>query len=93
LALLLSIILGIGFMLTYTLLNTLIQTNLIDEMRGRVLSLYTLTFFAFTPVGNLLIGSASEWIGLSPALILFSVLSFVTTGIVILLIPSVRKLP
>jgi len=93
LALLLSILLGIGFMLTYTLINTLIQTNLIDEMRGRVLSIYTLTFFAFTPVGNLLIGSASEWIGVTPALVICAILSFVSTATVVLMIPSVRRLP
>lgn len=88
----LAILLGVGFMLTYTLINTLLQTELVDEMRGRVLSLYTLTFFGFTPFGNLLIGTLAEWIGLSEAIILTAVLCLLTTGTVLLLIPSVRKL-
>lgn len=91
-ALLLAVLLGVGFMLTYTLINTLLQTQLVDEMRGRVLSLYTLTFFGFTPFGNLMIGSLSEWIGLSQALVLSAALSFVTVGSVLWRIPSVRKL-
>jgi MFS family permease len=93
LALVLAVLLGIGFMLTFTLINTLLQTQLADEMRGRVLSLYTLTFFGFTPFGNLAIGSLSEWIGLSSALFLSATLSFITAGAVLLWIPSVRKLP
>ena len=92
-ALLLAIFLGIGFMLTYTLINTLLQTQLVDEMRGRVLSLYTLTFFGFTPFGNLLMGSLSEWIGLSQALVISASLCLICSVVVMVLIPSVRKLP
>jgi hypothetical protein len=61
-------------------------------MRGRVMSLYTLTFFGFTPFGNLAIGSLSEWIGLSQALVLSATLSFITAGAIIWWVPSVRKL-
>jgi MFS family permease len=93
LALLLAIVLGVGFMLTYTLINTLLQTQLVDEMRGRVLSLYTLTFFGFTPFGNLMIGSLSEWIGLSQAMILSAALCLVSTALILWRLPSVRKLP
>lgn len=93
LALILAVFLGIGFMLTYTLINTLLQTQLVDEMRGRVLSLYTLTFFGFTPFGNLLMGSMSEWIGLSPALVTSATLCLICSLVVLALIPSVRKLP
>lgn len=93
LTLFLAVLLGVGFMLTFTLINTLLQTSLADDMRGRVLSLYTLTFFGFTPFGNLAIGSMSEWIGLSQALMISAVLSFVTAGAVLLWIPSVRRLP
>jgi MFS family permease len=93
LTLVLAVVLGVGFMMTFTLINTLLQTQLVDEMRGRVLSLYTLTFFGFTPFGNLMIGSLSEWIGLSQAMIISAALSLVTAAAVILWIPSVRKLP
>jgi MFS family permease len=93
LSLLLAVLLGVSFMLTFTLINTLLQTNLLDEMRGRVLSLYTLTFFGFTPFGNLAIGSMSEWIGLSQAIVISAALCFVAAGAILVLVPSVRKLP
>jgi hypothetical protein len=80
-------------MMTYALINTLLQTQLVDEMRGRVLSLYTLTFFGFTPFGNLMIGTTSEWIGLSQALIVSACLCLLSVGAILLWTPSVRKLP
>jgi MFS family permease len=93
LTLVLAVGLGVCFMMTFTLINTLLQTQLVDEMRGRVLSLYTLTFFGFTPFGNLMIGSLSEWIGLSRAMVLSAGLSLVTAAVILFLIPSVRRLP
>ena len=93
LALILALFLGVCFMLTFTLINTLLQTQLADEMRGRVLSLYTLTFFGFTPFGNLMIGSMSEWIGLSLALIFSASLCLVAVTVILLRLPTVRNLP
>jgi MFS family permease len=92
LALGLSILLGIGFMQTFTLLNTLLQTQLVDEMRGRVMALYTLTFFGFMPFGNLVIGWMAEQWALSPAIITSALLSFGLTLIVIVKTPSLRQL-
>jgi predicted MFS family arabinose efflux permease len=57
LALGLAVGLGVGFMLVFTCINTLLQTNVDDQMRGRVMGLYTLTFFGFAPFGNLAIGT------------------------------------
>jgi MFS family permease len=91
-ALVLAVMLGVTFMFVFTLVNTLLQTHLVDEMRGRVLSLYTLTFFGFAPFGNLLIGWLAEWIGLSESLILSALLCFVGALIVIVKTPTVRRL-
>lgn len=92
-SLVLSGLLGVGFMFVYTLLNTLLQTNLVDEMRGRVLSLYTLTFFGFTPFGNLLVGAMSESFGLSIALLTSAAACLVFGGAVLLWTPAVQRLP
>jgi hypothetical protein len=89
----LSLALGILFMLVFTLLNTLLQTQVRDDMRGRVLSLYTLTFFGFTPFGNLMIGALSESIGLSKAIIISAGLCFAIVAVVLALTPQVRSLP
>jgi len=43
--------------------NTLLQTHVSSHVRGRVMSLYTLSFMGLMPVGNLMMGSLAEWIG------------------------------
>lgn len=40
------------------------------------MSLYTLTFFGFTPFGNLALGALSQAIGINVAILLFAVLMF-----------------
>jgi MFS family permease len=54
---------GWGFMVLFNMANTLIQTLVPDELRGRVVSIYTLGFFGLMPLGALLAGWAAEVIG------------------------------
>lgn len=93
LALLLAFGLGVGFMLTFTIINTLLQTNVDDQMRGRVMGLYTLTFFGFAPFGNLAIGLLAEQWGMSLVIALSAACALILSAIVILLVPQLRKMP
>jgi MFS family permease len=43
--------------------NNLLQTLVRDQMRGRVMSMYSLIFLGLPPLGGLLIGAAADWIG------------------------------
>jgi MFS family permease len=54
---------GFGMMSQTTISNTLIQTTVTPTMRGRVISFYAMAFFGMQPVGSLLIGSLSHYIG------------------------------
>jgi MFS family permease len=63
LALLFSMMAGFGMMSQITISNTLIQTTVSPAMRGRVISFYAMAFFGMQPLGGLLIGSVSQWIG------------------------------
>ena len=91
-ALVLGGFLGMGFMSQFTLINTLLQTNITDEMRGRVMSLYTLTFFGFTPFGNLAMGALAEQWGLSEAIIASALMALVLSVIVLYKTPELRRL-
>jgi hypothetical protein len=51
-----------------TVTNTIIQTTVNPKMRGRVISLYAMAFFGMQPLGGLLIGSISRWIGTTDTL-------------------------
>jgi MFS family permease len=92
LALVLAFGLGLGFMTQFTTINTLLQTRVEDAFRGRVMGLYTLTFFGFAPFGNLLIGFLGEKMGLGIAMTLFAVFSLVLSRWVLFKTPEVQKL-
>jgi MFS family permease len=85
--------LGMGFMIQFTTINTLLQTRVEDEFRGRVMGLYTITFFGFAPFGNLLIGFLGEKLGLGIGMTLFAVCSLVLSRIVLMRTPEIQKLP
>ena len=91
-AMFLALLLGIGFMFEFTLINTLLQTGVPDEMRGRVMGLYTLTFFGFAPFGSLAIGQWAEILGMSLTISISALLTFGLAVIVIALVPKLRKL-
>jgi MFS family permease len=63
LALAFATIAGFGMMSQITVSNTLIQTTVAPEMRGRVISYYAMAFFGMQPLGGLLVGAISKWIG------------------------------
>jgi len=85
--------LGAGFMVQFTTINTLLQTRVEDEFRGRVMGLYTITFFGFAPFGNLMIGFLGQKFGLGFAMTLFAVCSLILSRIVLIRTPEVQKLP
>lgn len=61
----LLLLFGIGFWFIFFIntSNALVQSLVPDDLRGRVMSIYTLTFFGFMPLGSLLAGAAAERIG------------------------------
>jgi MFS family permease len=62
-AVLLMGLFGFGIILQFVTVNTLIQSEVPDEFRGRVMSLYTLTFFGVAPFGALILGFLASGIG------------------------------
>jgi predicted MFS family arabinose efflux permease len=91
-ALPLGFLLGLGFLLLFNNFNSLLQLNTSDEMRGRVMSLYSLVFFGFSPFGSLLIGAAAEQIPLQVAIGLSAGLTLILALAVFTVIPEMRKL-
>ena len=92
LALFLSVFLGLGFMNQFTLINTLLQTQIVDEMRGRIMSLYTLTFFGLAPFGNLAMGVLSEIWGIGQTIAVSALITLVLMGVIFYKMPQVRQL-
>jgi len=59
---------GAAMVVSMALCNSSIQQRIPDEMRGRVLSMYTFAFFAVIPFGNLLGGVLAEHRGIAVTL-------------------------
>lgn len=81
LALLFAIVTGFGMMSQNAISNTLIQTIVEPSMRGRVISLYVTVFFGMQPLGGLLVGSLSKWIG-TPDTVLLEGIAGVVIGLI-----------
>jgi MFS family permease len=62
-ALFFAMLAGFAMMSQTTISNTIIQTSASKEMRGRVLSFFAMAFFGMQPIGGLLIGTISQYIG------------------------------
>jgi MFS family permease len=54
---------GFGMMQGMTASNTVIQTLVPEDKRGRVMSYYMAAFVGMAPFGSLLAGSMADWIG------------------------------
>ena len=93
LSLVLAYLLGLGFMVQFTTINTLLQARVEDDFRGRVMGLYTLSFFGFSPFGNLLMGALGEKFGLTFVMILFGILSLALSRLVLARNPGIKALP
>ncbi len=63
LSLILMLIIGFGQMLEMAVSNTLVQTLVDDDKRGRIMSLYSMALMGMTPVGSLIAGSLASRIG------------------------------
>jgi MFS family permease len=70
LSLLFMVITGLGFMVQMAVSNTILQTIVDEDKRGRVMSFYTMAFMGTAPFGSLLAGSVAERIG-APHTLLF----------------------
>jgi MFS family permease len=53
-----------------SLVNTLLQISVPDKFRGRIMSLFMITFAGIAPFGNLIAGTLAQYLGVSSALLL-----------------------
>src|SRR5882757_9458030 len=54
---------GYAMMMQFTSANTLIQAMVPDQLRGRVMSLYSMMFIGMAPIGSLVAGKMAQHVG------------------------------
>jgi len=70
-------LLGFSVVLVAAGSNTLLQSWVRDDMRGRVMAIFTMAFLGIAPLGSLALGSATHFLGVRPALVSFGALAIV----------------
>lgn len=90
----LFVLLGVGAsqILTMNLANALVQTHVPDNIRGRVMGVYTFTFFGSMPLGALLVGTMGEHFGEPRAIVFCALVTFTAAILVYLFAPYIRRL-
>jgi MFS family permease len=88
----LLVIIGFAFVSQNSTSNTLVQGAAPDELRGRVMSIYSLMLFGTMPFGSLLAGALAQALGPSVAVILCAGVTLSAALAVFLFAPEVRRL-
>ena len=83
---------GFGMMVQMASTNTVIQTIVDEEKRGRVMSFYTMSFLGTAPFGSLLAGWLSSRIGAPHTVLLSGVLCIATAAWFARELPAIREL-
>jgi MFS family permease len=84
--------LGFGIVCSVAVSNTLLQKLVTDEMRGRVMSMFMLSFIGAMPIGNLIAGAASHRFGVQKTLAAGGLIIAIFASIVAARSPQLRDL-
>lgn len=81
---------GFGMMIGLASANTLIQSLSPDNLRGRVMALYSMMFMGMVPFGSLLAGTLAERLGAPGTVALGGAACIVATALFILRLPALQ---
>ncbi|SDD30422.1 MFS transporter [Williamwhitmania taraxaci] len=91
LSIILMFFMGLGMILAFAATNTLLQTIVDEDKRGRVVSLYGMSFMGITPLGSLLLGSLSHRWGVQSVLFVSGFFCLLAAFLYARRIPLIQK--
>jgi len=91
-SLLLLFIAGFGIMVQMAASNTILQTIVDDDKRGRIMSFYTMAFMGMAPLGSLLAGGMATRFGASNTLAISGVCCIIAAVIFFFKVPFLRNI-
>lgn len=83
---------GLGFMIQNAMANTLVQMNVPDDLRGRVMSVYMLVFQGFFPIGSLMSGTIAQTFSIPIGAAFGGTIAFIAGLMWLWRAPYIRKL-
>jgi MFS family permease len=81
---------GMGLILVLNLANAMVQTLTPESLRGRVMSVYMMTFFGLMPIGAMWIGMLAEHFGEVAAVVVNGLLALFFAAAVWIAAPKLR---
>ncbi len=91
LSLSLMLLTGFGMMALMASNNTILQTIVDDDKRGRVMSLYTTSFLGVAPFGSLLAGALASRVGAPATLMYGGIVCLLAVALFAGKVPTVRR--
>jgi MFS family permease len=91
LALPLLFLAGAGMMLQTAASNTIIQTIVDEDKRGRVMSLLAMSLFGTVPIGSLIAGGLATRIGAENTILVGGAICVIGAGLFLRALPEVRR--
>jgi MFS family permease len=92
LSLITLILMGGASVVAIALINTLLQTIICDEFRGRLMSVFMFTFAGIMPFGNLIAGSLAYIFGVSLTVMVSGIILCAFFVIINILYPDIRNI-
>ncbi|MBV9772504.1 MAG: MFS transporter, partial [Gemmatimonadetes bacterium] len=82
---------GFAMILNNGLVNTLLQSLVPNELRGRVMSVYVFMYLGMTPLGSLQAGALARWLGAPAAVAIGAAVLVVIILVTWSRIPELRE--
>jgi MFS family permease len=86
------ILIGFSSVTAVALINTLLQTKVEDRFRGRVMSVFMITFAGMMPFGNLIAGGLAHAMGVSFAVMVGGIVCTLFFTVVSIVYPAIAKI-
>lgn len=91
LSLILMYFVGFGMIVQFASTNTLLQTIVDEDKRGRVVALYGMSFLGVTPLGSLLLGTITPWAGVQYTILVSAFICFIVAINFLRRMPIIQK--
>jgi MFS family permease len=85
-------LIGVGMVTQLSTGNSLLQLNVPDQLRGRMMSLFSLIIIGSVPFGSMLYGIVATYVGPSLTLTMGSLTAGVLSGFILWRYPNLRQL-
>jgi len=85
-------LIGLGAINQIATANTLLQLNVPDELRGRIMSSFTTVFLGMSTIGNFIVGSYAALVGTKTALLTSSIFCLLGTLLLVMKKPEILEI-